>query len=494
MKQVVLSLLAVFFFGASAVSQVRHLSLEQSVEIAKKQSYTMQKLEQDLKITEYNLQSATRKLKTHIDLNLTLPNYTKTIRQWEDSSGVTFYPVEQLSYSSNLTIEQPLLSNGSLYIQTDLAAFEDFNTDFRSTNLKTRVGFNQPLDAFYGYNTIKSTLKRAELAYEKTSKYLKRSELSLVYRVSNSYYNLLALQKSREFAQLDLERQTEAYEISRKKHEAGLIREVDALQMEVDLAEAQNSYDIAVLEQISATNSFKELLGIELSDSIVLSNELHYEVVVVDPDRAVHLAMENRLDIREQDIDIALQEMDVKRQKSEGMIKANVNAYFEKAGVSREDINNVGLGSAIDFSFQDYRNRPANYGIGLTIRIPILDWGENKSLVRASQSRLKQLTLEKEEFLREIEVSVRNLVSEISSNLKRMRLLEKNVGVAEKSFEITLSRYSDGDIDSQALALERNRLNNAYRSHLSAYIKYQLSLVDLMQQTVYDFREETPVR
>ncbi|MDA3879350.1 MAG: TolC family protein, partial [Prolixibacteraceae bacterium] len=83
---------------------------------------------------------------------------------------------------------------------------------------------------------------------------------------------------------------------------------------------------------------------------------------------------------------------------------------------------------------------------------------------------------------------VKNLVAGLNSSLKRLQLLEKNVEVAEKSFEITRMRYSDGDIDSQDLALERERLNNAYISHLSSYIQYELNLADLMRKTFYDFK------
>jgi outer membrane protein len=65
--------------------------------------------------------------------------------------------------------------------------------------------------------------------------------------------------------------------------------------------------------------------------------------------------------------------------------------------------------------------------------------------------------------------------------------------VAEKSFEITRQRFSDGDIDSQALALERDRLNNAYTSHLGAYINYQLMIADIMRKTFYDFGKDMPI-
>ena len=492
-KKLIICLLVAIPCFCQSFAQKVEISLEESIEIAKEKSFSMQRLKQNLKIAEYNLKVATNRLKTNINLRMSLPQYTETVRQWEDSTGVSFFPVKQLSYSGNLTINQPLPTDGNVFIQSGLSSINNYYSDIRSGNMNTRVGFTQPLDAFYGYNSIRSTLKRAELDYEQTNKSLKREELNLVYQVSNAYYNLLSLQKSTEISNLDLDRQTEAFDISQKKYEAGLIREVEALQMEVDLAEAQNNYDIAILNQESASNSFKELLGIGLSDSISLKNELLYSPVIIDVEKAVEFALANRLEIREQDIQIILQEMEIKRQKASGKIKATLEAYYEKVGISTESMV-TNFQKSLDASFQDFKNRPSNFGVGLTITIPILDWGVNRSLVKTAEVRKEQYVLRKEEVKREIETEVRNLVANINSNLKRLQLLEKNVVVAEKSFQISLNRFSDGDIDSQALALERNRLNTAYNSHLRAYINYQLSLADLMRKTFYDFQNNVEVK
>ncbi|MCL1821369.1 MAG: TolC family protein [Prolixibacteraceae bacterium] len=494
MKRILLIITILAGCSAMAKAEIYNLTLEQSIEIAKKRSYNMLLLEQDLKIAEFNLKSATSRLKTHITMGLTTPEYTETIRQWEDSTGISFYSVQQLNYAGNVTVNQPLPTNGNIYLETGLSSYDDFNTDIRSTSFNTRLRFRQPIDALYGYNSIKSNLKRAQLNYERSSKSLKRQELNLIYQVTNAYYNLLSLQRRTQIASLDLERQTEANEISKNKFEAGLIREVDALQMEVDLAEAQNSYDIAIFNEASATNSFKELIGIALNDEVTLSSDLkEYKIVAVDPERAVMLALQNRMEIREQEIQITLQELNIKQQKAAGMISGNLNAYFEKIGVSRQDIN-VGYSTTLQNSFNDLGKRPANFGIGFSLSIPILDWGENRALVRAAQASQKQNELRKEELQREIETEVRNLVANINNNLKRLQLLEKNVEVAEKSFNITRQRFSDGDIDSQALALERNRLNNAYTSHLGAYINYQLTLADLMRRTFYDFQNDVLIQ
>ncbi len=492
MKQLLIISACIYAFSLSMHAQSEHtLTLDESIEIAKNKSYSMLMLGEDLKIAEYNLKSATSRLKTHIDMSISTPQYTETIESWKDTTGITFYyPVKELGYSTVLTINQPLPTDGNIFIQNMVSSGENLNNNFRSSRIRSRIGFTQPLHSFYAYNSIRSSLKRAELDYERSSKQYRREELNLVYQVSSAYYNLLSLQRSTEIAYLDLERQMEAHEISRNKYAAGLIREVDALQMEVDLAEAQNNHDIAILNEVSAKNSFKELLGLDLDDAITLDSELDYDIVIVDPVLAVEMALKNRLEVREQEIQIELQKLSIKEQRARGMIRGSIDGYFERAGVDQQ--TGVGLVSSIKNSYSNLLDRNASYGVGLTITIPILDWGENRALVRASESRLKQYNYRKEEVEREIETEVKNLIASINSNLKRLQVLERNVAVAEKSFDITRQRFSDGDIDSQGLALERNRLNNAYTSHLRAYINYQLSLADLTRKTFYDFqaREE----
>lgn len=492
MKRIILALLIPIIHSAALFAQEEityELTLEESIEVAKGKSLKMLKLAQNLKYAEFSLQAVNRSLKTQVDLALTLPNYSKDVREKNDDPG-NYYSVEQIRYSANLSIVQPLPTDGRIYIENSILSLDDKQYKSRLSDTRTNIGLVQPLDAFYGYNNVRSTLKRAKLAHEQSSKSLKREELNLIYDVSRSYYNLLSLQESAAIALLDLERQTDAQEIAKNKFAAGLIREVDALQMEVDLAEAQNNYDIALLNTSSAVNSFKELLGLDLNDNIGVKKSLDYDKVIIDPELAVKYALENRLEIREKEIQYELQELSIKKQRAEGMVKASINANYGNLGLAQSSEPRRGIFPSIGDAYSNYSDRPANFSFGFTLKVPILDWGENRSRVRAEKAQLQEIEYSREETRRGIETEVTNLVASINSNLKRLQLLEKNVTVAEKSFDITRQRYTDGDIDSQALALERNRLNNAYTSRLSAYINYQLSLADLMRKTFFDFQKQ----
>lgn len=492
MKVISLTAAIMVLICFAAKAETYQLDLESSIAVAKIKSYDMLKLQQDLKIAGYKLKSATSSLRTSVNMELTTPEYTETIKEFEDTVGISFYSINRMKYYGSLKINQPLPTDGSLYLQTSLSNTDDLNNDKRLMNLCTRLGLTQPIDALYGYNNIKSELRQAELYYEQTQKELKREELNLIYEVSDSFYDLLSKQKSREIAQTNLDRQTEAFNLAKNKYDAGLIREVDALQMEVDLAEAQNNYDIASIDLSSAENEFKELIGINISDSVVISSNLDYVPVTIDSKQAVALALQNRLEIREQEIQVEINKMNLKKQKAEGMIKGELTAYYEKNGISELGIDE-GIETSLSNSANDFGARPQNFGVGLTLHIPIIDWGKNRALVRSAEAQMQKSIYQQEIEKRKIEREVLNLVNEISNSLKRLLLLEKNVVVAEKSFSITLSRFSDGDIVSQDLALERERLNNAHISYLTSYINYKLKLADLMRKTFYDFQNNRSV-
>ena len=266
MKGLLLASIALgFLFPIKGVysQEIYELDLQKSIEIAKQKSHQMLILNQVLAQAGFELKAATSRLKTHIDLNLTVPDYTETIRQFEDSAGITFYPVQQLRYNGSVMVSQPLPTDGQFYVSTGLDNLMDYYKDERLTRLDVRLGFVQPLSAFYVYNRIRTEFKKAKLNYELSLRSLRRAELDLIYETSQAFYNLVATRERENIANQVLERQQDAYEIAQNKYEAGLIREVEALQMEVDLGEGEivSIYGIGSLSYWSSLGVYQPTLG-----------------------------------------------------------------------------------------------------------------------------------------------------------------------------------------------------------------------------------------
>jgi outer membrane protein TolC len=487
-----IALTAALFSLSAGAQEIYRLDLETSITLARQKSTRMQILEQSLKSASYNLKAAIASNRTKMNLDLTLPQYTETVKQWEDSTGISFYPVRQNQVNGYLTMSQPLPTDGSLYLRTGAQSFTDFYADDRNTQLTSSIGLRQPIEAFFGINNNRMNYKQAKLSYELTMKQLKREELNLVYDISQEYFTLLQSQERMNIAKLSLAKQQEAYDIAKSKFAAGLIREVESLQMEVDLSGAANNYDMARVDFSAQVRSFKQNLGIALADSIMMSSDLTYKPVVVDVEKAVSLAMASRPELRENEINIEMQEMSVKRQRAQGMPSGDIMLNYNFIGVGK-DARSIPVGTTFDQTWQNLTSRPGSFGVGLTASIPIIDWGANRARVQSALSSLRRSELLMEENKISIERDIRTQVERLQSSLRRIQMLEKNVVVAEKSFDISRQRYANGEIDSQSMALERERLNGAYNTRLDAYINYKMMLSDLMRKTFYDFEKDKPV-
>jgi outer membrane protein len=490
LKKLISVLLLLFIISPLISSQqIYNLDLESSIELAKERSKIMLILKQSIKKASFDLKAATSSLKTHIDLDLIIPQYSETVNQFQDSAGISFYPVRQNQLSSILTINQPLPTDGFLYIRTGALSFADFYAHNRNAQISSSIGLQQPVAAFFGYNQLQMGFKQAKLAYDLSSKQLKREELDLVYDISQAFFSLLSFHEQMNIAQMSLNKQQEAYSIAQNKFKAGLIREVEALQMEVDLSAAINNYDISSLDYFSQVSLFKEKLGINLTDSVIIKSDLSYKQVFIDPEKAVALALANRLELKENDIQIELQQMEIRKRKAAKRINGNILLNYNFIGVNKSNLS-IPLESSLDYSWQNMMNRKGSFGVGLTVNIPIIDWGENRAKVNSAMATLTQNQIQKDANKITIERDIRTTVNRLQNNLKRLQLLEKNVVVAEKSFEISRQRYANGDIDSQAMALERERLNNAYLSRLESFINYKLLLSDVMRKTFFDFEKD----
>ena len=477
-----------FAQSGSSSRRVHVLTLASSIEMAKEQSRDMQLLRLRTESAGYNLKMALSANRTRIDMELTMPRYSESIRQFEDSTGISFYPIKQTMMSGTLTVSQPLPTDGRLYLSTGAQSTADFNDDTRNAQLTSTIGFSQPIEAAFGFNSNRLAYKQAKLNYEVSLKQLQREELNMVYNTSQLFYNLLSSRERVKIAQMTMERQREAFELAESKFQAGLIREVDALQMEVDLTEAANNLDGAQVSYQERMESFKEFLGIDMRDSLSVEDDLSFTVVEVDEEKAVQLAFENRLELKENSIEIELQKMSIKRARAAGKVSGDINLTYNFMGVDKS-LRDDPVRSSFESSWENLRDRKGSFGASLSVNIPIVDWGGNRARVAMALSTLQQYQIQDESEKISIEREMRSSVAQLRSALRRFLALEKSVVIAEKSFEISRERYANGDIDSQAIALDRERLNNAYISRLEAYISYRLMLSDIMRKTFFDFEK-----
>ncbi|MFC1573657.1 TolC family protein [Candidatus Latescibacterota bacterium] len=487
------------FFAVDAEAQYV-LTLNDAIDVALEKSYDMKSLRLSLTQSEKNYQAAKYRFRTQVDMDLSVPSWSERISAVEVPNSIPIYNrFGTMRMSGNVDVRQPLPTDGYLSLRsqlyqtnemTDLANSDDEikgKTFFSSFGLV----FNQPL---FTYNRLKTGLKQTELNYEQTSKRLTRSRLDLVYNVTQSFFNLYRLTRTLEISQETLDQRKEVYDLAKLKYEAGLIPEVDALQAEVDYASAQADYLEAEAGLERQEDQFKLDLGLKPTDDVSVDADITYAQVDVSLEKALAEGRKRRSEIREQEIDIELQRLSLVEVDSRSEITANLRAFYDLTGISDPYLPySTSSMNLFDSSWDDLQRRPRNRGVTLTFNVPIWDWGVNKAEVASSKASLKRTELFLDEQHKMVENSIRDVVRRVKEAERRLVVLQKSQEVANRSYVISLERFNNGEISSQELALDNNRLTSAKMNYLGAFINFKLAMADLKRKTFWDFENNRAI-
>jgi outer membrane protein len=473
----IIKLSAITFLISTSILAQRILTLEESLSIALKESYNIRSAEYSLMSSQKNLEAAKLGLRTSVNMEFDLPRYSRTLSSQFNPLTETeqFFEIGYTTFESRLSFNQPIIYTngtfsliGSLWQRDQFNQTRDIPIDYY-TNVSLRL--YQPL---FTFNTQSASMQRAEINLLKSERNYTRAEQEIRYDVTASFYRLYQTKKNVEIVKEKVNQTEISYNTAMNKFKAGLIAEVEALQLEVDLAASRNELLSAERNFSEARDDFKLLIGLQLEEDIDVSAELEYKPVKVNLDQAITAALENRTELKNSEADIELSRLTVDEVDSRGNISGLLTANY---GINR---NNE--------QFKDlFHEFAQDRSVAFTLQLPILDWGRNSREVESAEANLNLRVLDYENQKLQIKKEIIAITNKIESAKARVEVLSKSVEVAQKSYDISLSRFQAGTITSFDLSQMQLRLTDAKIASLNALIDYKLAIADLSRKTLTNF-------
>jgi outer membrane protein len=471
------------------------LTYEQAVKIALNESYTIKSHMENKTAMQNYFMYHKAQFKPRLDFNLFAPSWNESVTQINRPDSLpVFNSTGSLKAGGDLSFTYILPTGGNLalhsmiyqeHLSTALATQGGYNTlTADQAYTKFGISFNQPI---FTKNTLKENLKEAEYQYQRSSNYYTRGQMDIVYNVTEGFYSLYRATREVEINKEKLENSKEAYRIAKLKLGAKRIAEAEVLIAEVEVEQDKARLSESVSNKETEKDIFKQLIGLELEKNIDILTSIQYDTFYVDIHTAIEQALNNRLEIEDAELYKKLQEIDVDRAKRERELKGNISAYYDITGLGM--MNEANTGELFDRSFNNLTERPPNRGIVFTLSYPIHDWGRGKAKVAQARAELRDAQLAKENIQTTIVRQVRNIVRTVKESQERLKIHEKNQELAIRSYKISQLRFENGDITSQELGQEQERLSEVQLAYLNAYITYQLAVADLKRKTMWDFGE-----
>lgn len=460
--------------GINNVIAQEVLTLEKALNIAFENSPTLLQSKISLEQRQLNLKAQDASLKSQFSLDVNPFNYTRNNQY--DSYNSKWYANEAMSSNASFGIRQPIKwTDGVISLINDFS-WQDAsnktsggkNTSF-SHNLSLQI--EQPL---FTYNRTKMQLEELEFALENAKISYAMQQLNIEKSVTTQFYDVYQKQKDLNIAKDEYNNQKQNYEIIKNKVEAGLVAKEELYQAEVNLASSESSVYTQEINYENTKDNFKLLLGLALDEDVMVLPNTEIATVNVNTNDAVKYALEQRMEIRQKQITLEENLFSIIQAKAENEFKGSISAR-------------VGM-DALGGNVNSMYNKPTdNERIGISFNIPIFDWGARKARVKSSELALESTKIDITELDKEITINVRQICRNLPTLVSQINIKRKSIENAERTYEINLEKYRNGNLTGMELQQYQTQLTQAKQAYTNAIISYKLELLNLKIQTLWDF-------
>lgn len=475
-------LFGLFFCHISLLAQTaEQLRLDEVIGIAQMKSPAFARTKNSYENNYWRYRNYRASLLPSLNFNGTLPNLNRSIDRITLPDGSDAFVNRSLASSAaTLSIDQNLpLTGGRFSILSSLQRIDLFGVNNATSFLSTPVSVSYFQNNLL-YNDFRWQKRIEPLVYEEARRAYAEQMEEIALQANNLFFELLAAENNYRLAEINLANTDTLYKISLGRFDLGKIAENDLLQIELSLLNARNRLAETALDLTLRQQDLKRFLGIPDTQTLELEVPENVRFFDVNPVKALEESRENRqavLQFRRRRLEA---EQQLARMKGENGIQVGVSANF---GLTQR--GNV-LGSV-------YTNPQDQQTLALTLNVPLINWGLNKSRIRMAEANreLVEVNVQQEEI--NFEQEIRLQVMRFSMLKDQLLVAAKADTIAQKRFEVTKARYLIGKISITDLNLSIQEKDLARQAYIQMLRTYWNSYYTLRRLTLYDFEKNQKI-
>lgn len=463
------------------MATAQKLTLANAIKIAQENSLDAKSARFSFLASYWTYRSFRAELLPSVNLSGGLMNFNHSLvetRNYED--GRLAY-VSNNTLSNNLTLsvdQQIAATGGTVSLQSYLYRLDQFSYDERTYNSQPlRISYRQPLRA---YNSLKWQKKTAPLEYEIAQKRFATAMQDIAIKVTALFFNVLSAQSNYQLSKSSAEERKALYAMAQKRLELGTTTKSEVLQMELSQINARVSEARNRLSLDDAMYDLFSYLRVTDYEQAELLPPYSVPDIVLSMDEVLQKAMANSSHTREQRLQMLSAEQNLAQAKSNKGLQVTLSGElgFMQSG---QDISSA------------YRNLRDNEVIGLTLRLPIFDWGVSKGRVRMAQAQLEVVRTQQEQNHQDYIQELRKKVMQFNAQPTQCRDALRAQEIAEERYDIMRRRYETGTVTVTDLNTAQQEMTSAKAQYISQLSTFWNDYYALQKSTLFDWSERRDI-
>lgn len=309
-----------------------------------------------------------------------------------------------------------------------------------------------------------TSIKSAKLNYENGVTSYENAVRNIELNVRKIFCSLLYTKENIELQQRKMETAKSLYESNLAKYNRGQLSELDLLN-------SQYSYESVIPTLQSLQNSYENSIA-TFKQTLGLSQDVQIELVG---------NIEDYLNIGKIEINKSIEEV-----PSVKTILANIE--LAKTSLLATRFSAWGPSISASYSYGKAGTsassdlRTTGNSLSLSLRLPLdgfLPWSNGALSIANQKANLQDLELQLKEKKESVALEIQNNIKNIEQAQAQLKVLESNVQLAQKRYNMTLTAYNHGSKDLLTLQNASDALMTARDNLSSQKIKIFSAILDL---------------
>lgn len=475
-----ISMIMTMILSVSAMGQTT-LSLSSAIAMAHERSYDAMVAKLNYMSQYWGYRSFKAELLPSVNLNGDLLQFDRSMVEARnfDDGRISYVENNSMGNSLSLSIDQNIVAlGGKLSVQSYLYKLDQYSYDKTTYNSRPiRLSYTQPLRAF---NSLKWQKKTEPLKYEQAKRaYLEAME-DVGIQVVSLFFNVLSAQSVYKQSLANKKDREYLYEIAKKRHELGTVTKSEILQLELSLLNA----DVEVTDNLLALENskfslFSYLRVIDYKDIELLPPYTISDKTIVVND-VVDKALGNSSHNLQQQISV------LEARKSLAQAKAN-------KGLQMQLSSEIGFNRTSDTFKGAYSGLKDNEVIGVSLSLPIFDWGVSKGRVRMAEADLEAAKTRVEQSHETYIQSLKMCVMQYNAQAVQCKNALRALDIADERYEITKRRFETGAISVTDLNTAQQEADAARSQYIGLLKSYWSNYYTIQKETLYDWERNMKI-
>lgn len=310
------------------------------------------------------------------------------------------------------------------------------------------------------------------LDIDRLAKEKRITERDLVFSVKQAFVETLRAEQEIILQEESVHQLSEYLDIVRRLSKVGSAAYTDVLKTELQLSNAQLSYQKAAEEFAVAKYALAELIGTPLDTAFNIVGSL-IDTASIRTDSSSFIQNPDSLS----NLEMSASSLAIKRT----LLDVELTQHENYPTISF--IGDAGLVTSGD-NLRLPRDERANmfgFSFGVLLEMPLVNWGATDLRIQQKQLDVDNLRLQSELLQRSITTELRKTRLQIIKQHERLRVLQDNIKSAEDNFLLTKSKYAGGGTLSLEVLSSQQLLTDTKLSELQTLADIQLLAAKLEQ-------------